>query len=156
MAIVYLGLGSNLGNKAGNLFFAVGEIKRRIGRVLAKSNTVETESWGFVSRNRFVNMVVCVETNLLPTELLAVCNEIETTAGRIKKSCCAVYADRTLDIDILYYDKEIICTDALTIPHPHIEERDFVLIPMSEIAPDFVDPVTKKTIAQMLEENRKD
>jgi 2-amino-4-hydroxy-6-hydroxymethyldihydropteridine diphosphokinase len=152
MAIVYLGLGSNLGDKAGNLFFAVEEIEQRIGRVLVKSNTIETESWGFVSKNRFMNMALCVETDLSPMDLLTICNEIEQGAGRIQKSCCAIYADRTLDVDILYYDKEIIRTEKLTIPHPHIAERDFVLIPMNEIAPDFEDPATRKTIAQMLEE----
>ncbi len=152
MAIIYLGLGSNLGDKAGNLFFAVEEIERKIGRVLAKSNTIESESWGFVSKNRFMNMVLCVDTNLLPMELLTACNEIETAAGRIEKSCCAIYADRTLDIDILYYDKEIIRTENLTVPHPHIAERDFVLIPLCEIAADFIDPLTGKTIIQMLEE----
>ncbi len=152
MAVVYLGLGSNLGDKAGNLFFATEEIARKIGDIRAKSNTIETDSWGFVSKNRFINMVVCVETDLSPEELLRICQEIEFASGRIEKSCCAIYADRILDIDILYYDNEIIQTELLIVPHPSIAKRNFVLIPMCEIAPDFTDPVSGKTMKELLSE----
>ena len=133
MHTVYLSLGSNLGNKEQNLTSAISEIARRIGDITAQSAFLETEPWGFDSDNAFLNAAVCVETQLSPYELLHTTQQIERDLGRMQKSEQGLYHDRIIDIDILLYDDLHIQTPELTIPHPLMQQRDFVLIPLKEI-----------------------
>ena len=110
--------------------------------VITSSSFYETEPWRMVSSNWFVNAVIQISTSLSPAELLEVCKRIETQLGRRREGAnSGKYADRTIDIDILFYDNLITCTDNLTIPHPLIHKRAFVLVPMLEIAQDFVHPL---------------
>ena len=133
MHTVYLSLGSNLGDKEQNLMSAISEIARRIGDITAQSAFLETEPWGYDSKNTFLNAAVCVETELSPLDLLHTTQQIERDLGRTHKSQQGQYHDRTIDIDILLYDDLHIQTPELTIPHPLMQQRDFVLIPLKEI-----------------------
>lgn len=135
MHIVYLSLGTNLGDKEQNLLSAITEIDRRIGSVRAQSAFLSTEPWGFESEHTFLNAAVCVETELSPNALLRATQQIERDMGRTQKSVDGKYHDRIIDIDILLYDDLHINTKKLTIPHPRMYERDFVLIPLREILP---------------------
>ncbi|MCC8146519.1 MAG: 2-amino-4-hydroxy-6-hydroxymethyldihydropteridine diphosphokinase [Bacteroidales bacterium] len=135
MHIVFLALGTNLGNKKQNLDKAMDLIAERIGSLSAISSVYETEPWGFESENSFLNNVVKVETRLLPFELLSVTQEIEKELGRTAKTTQR-YQDRIIDIDILFYDDLILQSDELVLPHPFFRERDFVLKPLLEIAPE--------------------
>lgn len=135
----YLSLGTNLGDKEHNLVSAITEIERRIGPIRAQSAFLATEPWGFESPNTFLNAAIRVETELSPHALLKVTQQIERDMGRTQKSTVnsqlstVIYHDRIIDIDILLYDDLQIHTKKLTIPHPHMYERDFVLIPLKEI-----------------------
>lgn len=133
MHIVYLGLGTNLGDKKANLEMAVEEISKRVGKVVSLSAFYATEPWGFESENSFLNAVCCVETSLLPFELLRVTQKIESDLGRKIKSIGGNYSDRILDIDILLYDELQLDTPDLKIPHPLMEKREFVMNPLKEI-----------------------
>ena len=133
MHTVYLSLGTNLGDKDANLILAIKEIERRIGTICAQSAFIPTEPWGFVSENAFLNAAVRVLTSLSPVELLHETQRIEFDMGRTQKSSDGQYHDRIIDIDILLYDDISITTPELTIPHPLMYERDFVLIPLKEI-----------------------
>ena len=136
---VYLSLGTNLGDKEHNLVSAITEIERRIGPIRAQSAFLATEPWGFESPNTFLNAAIRVETELSPHALLNVTQQIERDMGRTHRSTVnsqlstVIYHDRIIDIDILLYDDLHIHTKKLTIPHPHMYERDFVLIPLKEI-----------------------
>ena len=129
----YLSLGTNLGDKENNLLSAISEIERRIGPVRAQSAFLATEPWGFDSQNTFLNTAIRIETKLSPLELLDETQQIERDLGRKHKSVNGQYHDRIIDIDILLYDDLHISTPRLTIPHPHMHERDFVIIPLKEI-----------------------
>lgn len=133
---VYLGLGTNLGDKEANLKAAIEEIRKRVGEVTSLSAFHASEPWGFESEHSFLNAVCCVRTALAPLELLHVTQDIERSLGRLKKSVDGQYSDRLIDIDILLYDDLKIDTPELTIPHPLMWERDFVMIPLREIAPE--------------------
>lgn len=130
---VYLSLGTNLGDKERNLCVAIEEIGRRIGTVVAQSAFLATKPWGFSSENDFLNAAVCCETRLSPLDLLHETQQIERDLGRKAKSADGCYADRIIDIDILIYDDLHVDTPELTLPHPLMNERDFVLIPLKEI-----------------------
>lgn len=129
----YLSLGTNLGDKENNLLSAISEIERRIGPVRAQSAFLATEPWGFDSQNTFLNAAIRIETKFSPLELLDETQQIERDLGRKHKSVNGQYQDRIIDIDILLYDDLHISTPRLTIPHPHMHERDFVIIPLKEI-----------------------
>ncbi len=131
--LVYFSLGSNLGNKRENLNKAIKLMEKQIGVLLRQSAFLETEPWGFQSENSFVNAAICMETELEPLEVLAKTQKIERDMGRNHKSVNREYHDRIIDIDILLYDDLHINTPELTIPHPLMEERDFVMIPLREI-----------------------
>lgn len=135
MHTVYLSLGSNLGNRQDNLTAAINEIGKRIGHVKAQSAFLDTQPWGFESSHIFLNAAVCVETELSPFDLLRHTQQIERDLGRTEKTRNGHYNDRIIDIDILLYDDIHISTPTLTIPHPLMQERDFVLIPLTEILP---------------------
>ena len=131
---VYLALGSNLGDGKANLDKAVGLIAERIGDVETVSTYLVSEPWGFESSNMFTNGALALTTELDPFELLDVTQAIEREMGRTHKHRQGEpYTDRIIDIDILLYDDLYVSTERLTIPHPHINDRDFVKIPLSEI-----------------------
>ena len=130
---VYLGLGSNLGDKAWNLSEAIRLIGERVGQVLRQSSFIETEPWGFQSDNSFLNAVILCETNKTPREVLLLTQQIERDMGRRQKSVSVGYADRIIDIDILLYDDLTIDEPDLKIPHPLMHQRDFVMRPLQEI-----------------------
>lgn len=130
---VFLSLGTNLGDKEHNLHQAISEIQMRIGAIKAQSAFLQTAPWGFESKNSFLNAAVRVETDLSPFAVLRLTQDIERHMGRTHKSVGGIYHDRIIDIDILLYDDLHLSTPELTIPHPHINERDFVLIPLSQI-----------------------
>ena len=130
---VYFSLGSNLGNKRENLNKAIKLMEEQIGVLVRQSAFLATEPWGFQSDNSFVNAAICMETELDPFEVLERTQKIEREMGRTVKSTNGEYHDRIIDIDILLYDDLKINTHRLTIPHPLMEQRDFVMIPLREI-----------------------
>ena len=111
---------------------------------------METEPWGFESNNRFINMAIEVETPLLPSDLLCKIISIEQSLGRVVKSSNGIYNDRTIDIDILLYDDILFKSNNLTIPHPQMCDREFVLQPLAEIAPNTIHPLTGLSIVELL------
>ena len=152
MAIVYISLGSNIGDRVGYLQQAVSLLKAIPEiNVISTSSFYESEPWKMNSENWFVNAVIQISTNLLPEKLLEECQRIETQLGR-KRTAEKEYQDRTIDIDILFYNDLIMHTDTLTIPHPHFHKRAFVMVPMLEIAQDSTHPLFKKTVMQLYEE----
>ena len=150
MAIAYLGLGTNIGNKRRNMITAAALLAERVGDVLALSGFYETEPWGFESENFFLNAAVKLKTSFSPLELLQITQQIEKELGRAEKSN-GVYHDRIIDIDILLYDDEVLQTPELTLPHPLMLERKFVMDPLAEIAPFDVHPVLKERIIDLKE-----
>ena len=150
MPLVYLGLGTNLGDKEQNLNDAVMELSLEVGSVVNLSAFYASEPWGFNSANVFLNAVVLLETSLSPVQVLSKTQLIEKKLGRRSKSL-AGYEDRLIDIDILLYDTLIIDQPSLKIPHPLILKRNFVLIPLTEIAPDLVDPVSRKKYREYIQ-----
>ena len=136
--IVFLGLGTNLGDREANLKAAVEQINKRVGEVTSLSAFYVTEPWGFESSHPFLNAVCRVDTVLTPHEVLAVTQDIERMIGRTKKSVNGCYSDRPIDVDILIYDDCRLNTPELTIPHPLMHKRDFVMKPLGEIAPELV------------------
>ena len=130
---VFLGLGSNLGDKEANIRNAISLIGERVGLVVRQSSLISTEPWGFESDNQFVNACVLCETTLTPRQVLLATQKIERELGRTHKSVEGHYADRLMDIDILLYDDLRVDEPDLQIPHPLMFERDFVMIPLGEI-----------------------
>ena len=131
--IAYLSLGSNLGDRHATMQSAILLLGKQAGSVDRVSSAIETEPWGFESANEFLNMCVRITTTLSPEQLLATTKDIELQLGRTTKSVNGQYHDRPIDIDILTYDDIHINTPSLTLPHPHMHERDFVMIPLREI-----------------------
>ena len=130
---LYISLGSNLGNKEEKLRRAIELINERIGSVLRTSRFIETEPWGFQSENTFLNAACLVETRLTPMQCLRETQKIERLLGRTRKSKDGKYHDRPIDLDLLLYDDLEINEGSLILPHPHMQERDFVMIPLREI-----------------------
>lgn len=132
---LYLALGSNLGNKESLLRQAIRLLEERLGLVLRVSDFIETQPWGFISQHAFLNACCCVQTMLSPRQCLEVTQQIERELGREHKSENGVYHDRTIDIDMLLYDDLTLNDPDLVLPHPHMQERDFVMIPLRQIMP---------------------
>ena len=143
MALVYLGLGTNLGDKELNLNTAVQRLSIEVGSVVRLSSFITSDSWGYDSENEFLNAVVLVDTILSPLSVLEKTQSIEQSMGRTATTSTG-YHDRPIDIDILVYDNLILDSQELKIPHPLMTKRNFVLIPLAEIAPGLIDPVTGK------------
>jgi len=143
---VYLSLGTNLGDRAANLKQAITSLPPQM-RVKAKSNVYETPPWGYAEQDAFLNQVVKVTTYLEPEPLLKHLKRLEVALGR---KATFRYGPRLIDLDILFFDDLVHESPALTIPHPHVHERGFVLLPMMDIAPDHVHPVTKRSIREMI------
>lgn len=153
MAIVYLGLGTNIGNRRGNLVKAAALLAERVGDILALSGFMETEPWGFESENLFLNAAIKMETPLTPDELLSATQAIEREMGREKKSD-GTYHDRVIDIDILLYDNRVIEQPGLIVPHPLMQERLFVMAPLAEIAPFERHPLLGQTSMELADSLR--
>lgn len=148
MSQVFLLLGSNLGDREGVLFQAREYINSQAGSIVKSSALYETEPWGNKNQPGFLNQVLQIETNYSPAELLAKIGSIEKLCGRIRDE---KWGPRTLDIDILYFSHEIVVQKDLKIPHPGISERRFTLIPLVEIAPDFIHPIFNVSNKTLLE-----
>jgi 2-amino-4-hydroxy-6-hydroxymethyldihydropteridine diphosphokinase len=150
MSFVYIGLGSNLGDRLNYLKNAVEEIKNlKDTGLLISSSVYETEPWGNSEQDLFLNAVILIETSLKPEELLRQLKNIESKIGRKRKD---KWAAREIDIDILFYDNEVIINENMKIPHPQIENRRFVLVPLNEIASDLIHPELNKNITTLLKE----
>lgn len=155
MALVYLGLGSNIGDRVGYIQQATSLLGGDENiKIVSTSSFYETEPWHFSSENWFVNAVIAISTPLYPYQLLKVCQRVENQLGRTRTS--NEYEDRTIDIDILFYDNQVIDEvndgQRLVVPHERIHQRAFMLVPMLEIAPGFVHPVLKKSITDIYDE----
>ena len=150
MSVVYFSLGTNLGEKYALMKQAILHIEKRIGHVDAQSAFYETEPWGFQSENKFLNSAVKVTTSLAPLQILDETQQIEREMGRMHKSVGGQYSDRLIDIDMLMYDDLVMQTDVLTLPHPLMHERLFVMEPLAEIAPLTIHPVFGETIENLL------
>ena len=150
MAIAYLSLGSNKGDRIGFVQQATSLLNASDGISLIRTSALyESEPWGMDSKNWFVNAVVEIKTTLSPQELLTQCQRIETQLGRKRLDDTKEYQDRTIDIDILFYNKEIVNDENLTIPHKFLHLRAFTLVPLLELIPNFEHPLLHKTIAQL-------
>ena len=150
MNTIFLGLGSNLGDRLKNLKKAIEEIELLVGNITQKSAVYETKAWGKNEQPDFLNMVIELKSQFSAEDVLNKTQKIETDLGRIRKE---KWGSRTMDIDVLFYNNEIIVTNRLNIPHILIEKRKFVLLPLAEIAATFFHPVLKKTINQLLSES---
>ena len=144
--VVYLALGTNLGNRLANLNTAVGNLTPQMN-VRKKSSVYETPPWGFADQPAFLNQVVMVETYEGPERLLKHLKRLETALGRVPNF---QNGPRLIDIDILFYDDLVLDTASLVIPHPRLHERTFVLVPLADIAPDLVHPVLHKSVHELL------
>ena len=147
---VYLLIGGNLGDQFKLLEQAKIAISEKIGKIRNESSIYETAPWGFKAVQDFLNQVIKVSTKLSPQKVLEFCLEIEDELGRERKS--GHYESRTMDIDILFYNDEIINEPGLIIPHPKLHLRRFTLVPLTEMEPDFVHPVLNKKLTLILEE----
>ena len=146
--IVYLALGSNMGNRLSNLKAAILNLTPQM-TVKQKSSVYETPPWGFTEQDAFLNQVVKVTTYLEPEPLLRHLKRMETALGRVPNF---QNGPRVIDIDILFFDNMIINTPPLMIPHPRLHERAFVLVPLAEIEPDFIHPILQKSVSKLLED----
>lgn len=149
MATVHIGIGSNLGKREENCAKAIGLLLEDGITVTRMSSMIETEPWGVTDQQKFINTAVKARTDLGPEELLAALKKIEFYMGRLPS---ARWGPRLVDLDILFYDDLVMKTDDLEIPHPYIKDRDFVLKPLAEIAPEKMHPLLKKTVRELLEE----
>lgn len=150
MNTAYLLLGGNLGNRLQNLQSALSLINSKAGVITKKSNVFVTKAWGNEQQSDFYNQAICVETKMIAIDLLNTLLKVEEQLGR--KRTADKWQARTMDIDILFFNDTIIDSEELKVPHPFIQERKFVLIPMAEIASDFIHPVLKKSIKQLMDE----
>jgi 2-amino-4-hydroxy-6-hydroxymethyldihydropteridine diphosphokinase len=146
---VFLGIGGNIGNKHNNFKKVLQFIEKELGEIKKKSSVYETPPWGFDTKDNFWNQVIMIETDLSPLLLLSGIYNIEKQFGRTRKS--ADYSSREMDIDILYYDDLYLESENLIIPHPKMQLRKFVLVPLNEIAPGLKHPLLRFTSFQMLE-----
>lgn len=156
MAIAYLSLGSNKGDRVGYVQQATSHLSslnegERVFKIIRTSSLYETQPWLEKNTTWFVNAVIEIKTNLSPQDLLDECQKIEHLLGRNREEE-GLYGDRTIDIDILFYNNEIISEDNLQIPHKFLHQRAFILVPMLEFNSDFIHPVLNKSIEDLHEE----
>jgi len=148
MATVYIGIGSNLGDRKKNCFRAIELLQEKGINVTKSSSLYETEPWGVKNQPRFINMAIEIETKLKPKKLLRILKDIEREMGRNEST---KWSQRIIDLDILLFDNIVLNEDNLKIPHPLMHERDFVLIPLCEIAPHLKHPVLKLTVEELMQ-----
>ena len=146
---IYLLLGSNIGNSYGQIELAAREINKATGKLVRRSSLYVTAAWGNRSQPDFLNQVLVIESDLSAGDTLASILEIERKMGRVRT---VKNAPRIIDIDILFFNKQIIVQDNLVIPHPEIQNRRFVLVPLNELSPLYVHPVLGKTVHRLLKE----
>jgi len=144
---IYLGIGGNEGDRAQNVRQAQSFISKSIGSIVQTSSVYQTAAWGNTEQPDFYNQVLLVETKLSANNCLKQCRGIEKKLGRVRSG---QWSGRTMDIDILFFNQEIIRSKKLTVPHPYLHERNFVLVPLNEIAPHFIHPVFRKKIFTLL------
>jgi 2-amino-4-hydroxy-6-hydroxymethyldihydropteridine diphosphokinase len=145
----FLLIGGNVGDREKNLLLAAELIQKHAGKVDAQSSVYETAAWGKTDQPDFLNQVLKITTDLSPDDLMKEIFKIEKLMGRERSE---KYAPRLVDIDILFFNDEIIKTSLVTIPHPQMQNRRFVLVPLNELAPALIHPVFKKTISELLVE----
>ena len=150
MTRVYFLLGGNIGNREIILSEAIEKMTNQLGTLVQDSALYETEPWGFIHEQNFLNQVVVFDSELSALDILDKTQIIEKELGRVRKT--TQYCERTIDIDILFYGDECIENQRLSIPHPRIQERLFALYPLEELIPDFIHPILKKTIKQLKDE----
>lgn len=148
MNTVYLSIGTNMGNRAANLELVHSLISRNVGIVSKESSVYEAEPWGVTDQENYYNQVLCVKTALEPVDLLRKCQVMEQKMGRVR---LLKWEARIMDIDILFFNDLVIQEEALKIPHPLLQERNFVLKPLCEIAKNWRHPVLNKTAQELLE-----
>lgn len=153
MVHVYLLLGANLGKRFDQMQSAFQEVEEQIGRVIRYSSIYETAAWGVEDGPDYLNQVLLIETSLKPLEVLEKINRIEEQLGRTRK---LKWESRIIDIDILFYEDFLIESTKLTVPHPYLHLRKFTLVPLAEIAPNFIHPLLKKSSRELLQELRDD
>ncbi len=142
----YLIIGGNLDNREQQLQIAKDWIQEKVGQIITASSVYETAAWGVTDQPDFLNQVLLVETNLSPIKLLDAIQWIETEMGRVR---LRHWGERIMDIDILFYEDQIIDEPRLQVPHPGIPDRNFVLAPLAEIAPNFIHPIFQKSIESL-------
>lgn len=147
MEEIYLGLGSNMGDRKKHITQAISKIENQIGRCLLRSCLYRTAAWGKTNQSYFINQVIQISTKKAPIEILDGILEIEKQLGRVRKE---KWGERIIDIDLLFYGSEIIELPRLLVPHPFLAERRFVLVPMNEIAPNFIHPIFERNISDLL------
>lgn len=150
MSKLVLLIGGNMGNREAVFNSTIKEIASNVGTVEKTSPLYESEAWGFESNNLFLNQVLVVSTSKRPHECLRITQSIEKKLGRVRHT--ERYCSRTIDIDILFYNSEVIDTENLTVPHPRIQERNFALAPLKDVMEDYTHPVLNKKISTLLEE----
>lgn len=153
MNIAYLMIGGNLGDRLANLKNAIQKIELHCGEIISSSGIYETAAWGFTEQPPFFNQALQVETALSATELMQQLLSIELSLGRER---LLPLGPRSIDLDIIYFNNEIIQTDTVSIPHPRMEQRNFVLIPLNEIAPNYLHPVLHIPTSTLLEQCKDD
>ena len=151
MNTVYLQLGSNLGEREQLISAAVQEISEHVGKVNVRSQIYESNPWRVDGQEHYLNQLIEVKTLLSAEETLAAILKIELDLGRVR---IEKWGERLIDIDIIFFNNEIIETPDLCIPHKHMHERNFVLAPLNEIAPDFIHPKYNKTVSQLFNESK--
>ncbi len=147
MKAAYILLGGNVGNRLINLQTAITEIEKQCGKIIQLSSVYETAAWGITTQPNFYNQIIAIETLLAPEKLMQTLLAIELEMGRER---IIKYGPRIIDLDILFIDDLVIQTPTLTIPHPAMTSRKFVLIPLNEIAPQKFHPVEKKFVCELL------